>query len=1331
MINVYRTFPLLKASAKFLVIGLSGFCLLASGQAQAQSVTIDSVTHSARTPGNCADSGTTYDFTAHGTINNSSDSVTIQANYDDGNGLQNEGFTFDSGGVFQKNFNHTFNSPDTFAVKVVADITGASDTARDTVVIQSNCVNLTGTVYNDVDSNCQLSSPDLRLDNRKLVLANNMGNSLASDMADANGNYTFNVDTTGNPTYQVKLNDTGQFRHGCQTPTQSTSQPSTENLNFGLNAPNGNFAKGVVLASSVSGNCIKPNQPDTFELKVNANTTSPITYQIDYGDSGGYGSERKAFPDTFGNYDIRFIHTYDSIGTFNLKVYATNGNGSAELESLKVKVANNCQTITGRVFADTSQNCSYENGEDALSERNVILRNNNDSLLGFIPTDKNGRYTFSVDSSKQYKVVLKDTGSLTYGCSGNGVLAVNNPPASNVNFGLNCTGTDYGVGDASVQIGNFRIGQTRDLTFSIEGIASCNQDSLSCVTVVLDSGQFTADSLYPSNPSYPKFTGKSGDTVKYNMKQTVAGDFKDVTLPIFTKNTVSLSDTLCVTISLCTNNDLDSTNDQLTLCRNAVNSFDPNNKLVTPTGTDSLGFIQDSTQLTYTINFQNTGNAKANNVTIKDTLDKDLDPTTVNVTGSSDSYNLTVNQGRILTFDFPNIDLPDSATNLSGSKGYVTFTLSPKNDSSDPGTQYSNYADIIFDQNPPIRTDTALNTICPVIRDTIEPKSCNNYTYVPDDTTFFSSGVYFDTFKAANGCDSILVVDYTVLSDSFSSNIVNVSGCGSYTVPSGDTTYFTNQNNVTDTVPNSVGCDSIILLKVTITDEVADTIDPKVCDSFVSPSGDTTYTTSGTYKDTLTTSTGCDSIFTINLTIKPDITDTRSVTACNEYTVPSGDETYQQSGQYFDTIDVAGGCDTLLTINLTIENFVSSSISRTVCDSFTAPSGDTTYFTSGNYKDTLVRPGTCDSIVNIDLTVLQPKQSTINVSTCGTYTVPSGDETYSMGGTYNDTVIASNGCDSVITINLSFDQAVKRTIDPVACNSYTVPSGDDTFTNNGTYKDTVTSPSGCDTIYTINLTIRGEVTNTVSEVACNAFTVPSGDETYTSSGTYKDTIPSVNGCDSIITFNLTIGQDKQVTTSIKSCNSYTVPSGDETYTTDGTYNDTIPTANGCDSVLTINLSLGALDTSLSRAAGKRLVANAPNANYQWLICDSTGFKPIDGSTGKTFRAFKSTSYAVAIQQGNCQDTSACYSIQNVGFADGASERIIQIFPNPAHDELNVTLKESATRLTMVNLTGQRVLQRQGVGQGTNTLDVSGLSDGIYLIKLYTSDGVETKKVMIR
>ncbi|MFB6307508.1 MAG: hypothetical protein ABEH43_11100, partial [Flavobacteriales bacterium] len=453
--------------------------------------------------------------------------------------------------------------------------------------------------------------------------------------------------------------------------------------------------------------------------------------------------------------------------------------------------------------------------------------------------------------------------------------------------------------------------------------------------------------------------------------------------------------------------------------------------------------------------------------------------------------------------------------------------------------------------------DTSSSTIDTTI-------TCGSYTVPSGDETYLSSGTYMDTIPNSNGCDSLITIN---LNTGNTDTTINPSVCESYTVPSGDETYITD-GTYSDTIPNSAGCDSLITINLSVNNTTS-LIDTAVCASYTVPSGDETYKTSGVYSDTLMNATGCDSLITIDLSVNNTDT-TISATACNEYTVPSGDENYTTSGTYEDTLMNSFGCDSLITINLTVNDTSSATIDTNTCGPYTVPSGDETYVTSGTYMDTLPNAEGCDSLITINLTTGNTS-STINPTACGSYAVPSGDESYMMSGTYYDTIPNDAGCDSLITINLNSDNT-DTTITQTVCDSFTVPSGDETYAMSGTYEDTVANAAGCDSLITIDLTINKSNSDTISETACNEYTVPSGDETYTTSGTYKDTVINSEGCDSLITINLTVNDSSSSTINPITCGSYTVPSGDETYVTDGTYIDTIPNSEGCDSLITINLN---------------------------------------------------------------------------------------------------------------------------------------------------------------
>ncbi len=157
--------------------------------------------------------------------------------------------------------------------------------------------------------------------------------------------------------------------------------------------------------------------------------------------------------------------------------------------------------------------------------------------------------------------------------------------------------------------------------------------------------------------------------------------------------------------------DVDATNNDYTICLPVVNSFDPNFKEVSPKGVGVTGNIPMSTnELTYTIHFQNTGTAPAINISIIDTLDADLLPESLRILGTSHTASPEWLAPGVVKFNFYNIWLPDSNTNLAASNGFIRFSV--KLDIPHPaGTVIENNADIYFDNNPAVLTNTVTNTL--------------------------------------------------------------------------------------------------------------------------------------------------------------------------------------------------------------------------------------------------------------------------------------------------------------------------------------------------------------------------------------------------------------------------------------------------------------------------------------------------------------------------------------------------------------------------------------------------------------------------------------------
>lgn len=203
-------------------------------------------------------------------------------------------------------------------------------------------------------------------------------------------------------------------------------------------------------------------------------------------------------------------------------------------------------------------------------------------------------------------------------------------------------------------------------------------------------------------------------------------------------------------------NDLTPADNSMQTSSAITGPYDPNYKEVSA---DTLYNITQEDWLTYTIHFQNIGNDSAHTVIITDSLSHQLNLSSIEILASShEPMDFSISNGYVGQFRFDNIMLPDSATDPLGSMGFVKYRVKhlqtiPFNDS------IVNFADIYFDYNPPIRTDsavtyhldgtTSIQSIIGTNQFIIYPNPANNFISIADDSIddFISGVVIYD----ANG----------------------------------------------------------------------------------------------------------------------------------------------------------------------------------------------------------------------------------------------------------------------------------------------------------------------------------------------------------------------------------------------------------------------------------------------------------------------------------------------------------------------------------------------------------------------------------------------------
>lgn len=398
------------------------------------------------------------------------------------------------------------------------------------------------------------------------------------------------------------------------------------------------------------------------------------------------------------------------------------------------------------------------------------------------------------------------------------------------------------------------------------------------------------------------------------------------------------------------------------------------------------------------------------------------------------------------------------------------------------------------------------------------------------------------------------------------------------------------------------------------------------------------------------------------------------------------------------------------------------------CDSLVSPSGDYVWTETGSYMDFITSVSGCDSSIHVNLTVVHSSDSSLAITACNNYTSPSGDYLWTETGIYTDTIANAAGCDSIITIDLTILNATGSFLTTAACDSYTSPSGNYTWTTSGIHHDTIPNHLGCDSIIVVNLTIKHSSTFYFETTICDSYTSPSGDYTWTTSGLYYDTIPNHVGCDSIILIDLTVLHSSEVSLFTSACKFYVSPSG-HVWTSGGTYTDTLTNMVGCDSIITINLTIYNVDVTVTQDENE-LKANNAGAFYQWLDCND-GYAEITGENNQLFIATENGSYAVEIFQDGCTDTSACYTIGGLGIGENQTEKTISIYPNPTQGDFYINLNEDYHQITVTayDFTGKIVQTEQFTNENTIPFHLAGRA-GVYMIEI-AADDLPPKRMHIR
>jgi gliding motility-associated-like protein len=254
-----------------------------------------------------------------------------------------------------------------------------------------------------------------------------------------------------------------------------------------------------------------------------------------------------------------------------------------------------------------------------------------------------------------------------------------------------------------------------------------------------------------------------------------------------------------------------------------------------------------------------------------------------------------------------------------------------------------------------------------------------------------------------------------------------------------------------------------------------------------------------------------------------------------------------------------------------------------ICKGRTFSFNNKNYTLAGTYRDTIFRCNPlCDSIIVINLKVIQPTLQNQALKICAGDSVKVGTRFYSKTGTYTDSLKTVAGCDSIVLTTLTVNPLVTTNQKIVICEGDVYKLGDSSYMKKGTYRNKLKSTLGCDSIVVTELTVNTRTEKMLEATICPGKIYRFGSKILTQAGVYTDTIRRrAPLCDSIVTVKLTLSNLPEIAENITICRNDSIYIRGRLFNGGGAYRDTLKSfSGGCDTVVVTNIKLSNLSVNL-------------------------------------------------------------------------------------------------------------------------------------------------------
>jgi hypothetical protein len=584
---------------------------------------------------------------------------------------------------------------------------------------------------------------------------------------------------------------------------------------------------------------------------------------------------------------------------------------------------------------------------------------------------------------------------------------------------------------------------------------------------------------------------------------------------------------------------------------------------------------------------------------------------------------------------------------------------------------------------------------------------CNGDSIIVGSSVYTSPGRYTDVLKTVNGCDSVIVTTLDVLPSSI--DFAEAKICKGQTVTINNVTYNATGTYIQSTFGDN-GCENFLIIKVFVLEtEFYKRV--LLCEGDSIVVGNSIYKTNGIFTDHLTSSFGCDSIITSDIQILKKSSLYQDISLCAGDSIKVGNKYYKSTGNYLDTLKNKVGCDSIVSTDIRVYPKPAVVTQKfNICEGQSISVGNKSYRIDGTYRDTLISLNGCDSIVVTSISVTKKFHVVIGKICFGDSATIAG-QTFTASGSYTINLINSLGCDSIIVFNLGVIPENSTTVNYFICPGNTVTIGNSTYNSPGVYHDKFVARSGCDSLVT-SILYWNHVTTQLQYKLCSGESVMVHGKRYDKTGVFGDTIRKSDGCDSILIINVRVNPTFFRDTLFEICKGASISVGTGTYTSAGKYFVKLITVNGCDSVINFEVRIINFIPVFSAVRDTLKAFKIDGAKYQWYECINQEKIALLGAVGSELPLYKSGRFALEITYKGCTAISNCFEFIRSTSQETKMD-IVKIYPNPVIDYLNVEAPEEM--FIAIKDISNRSVRNVKLVKGLNQILLSDLNSGMYLL----------------